>query len=104
MEPEKYVVFVDPAANQRFAVHVEFLARVSENAAVKLYDDYEEALVFLEGFPESCPVYNPQMPIDTQLRYKLFGKRYRIVFEIVGNIVYAYDIQDCRQDYDKNLT
>ena len=44
-----------------------------------------------------------EMPIDVQLRYRLFGKRYRIVFEIVGNSVYIYDIQDCRQDSDKNL-
>jgi len=103
MAPDKYTVLVDPAADQRFAVHVEFLARVSENAAVKLYDDYEEALNFLGGFPKNCPVYTPQMPIDAQLRYKLFGKRYRIVFEIIDNTVYVYDIQDCRQDYNKNL-
>ena len=44
-----------------------------------------------------------EMPIDVQLRYRLFRKRYRIVFEIVGNSVYIYDIQDCRQDSDKNL-
>jgi hypothetical protein len=43
------------------------------------------------------------MSIDAQLRYKLFGKRYRIVLEIVGNAVYVYDIQDCRQDVDKNI-
>jgi len=103
MESKKYRVFVEPAADRRLAVHIEFLARVSENAAIGLYKAYEEALGFLGKNPESCPLYIPQIPIDAQLRYKLFGKRYRIVFEIVGNAVYAYDIQDCRQNFDKNL-
>ena len=38
MEPEKYQVNVDPSANRRFAYHIEFLSRVSESAAVRLYD------------------------------------------------------------------
>ncbi len=103
METKGYRVLVDPKADMKLAAHVEFLARVSENAALRLYDQYEEALRFLEEQPESCPVYYPQKPLDIKLRYHLFGGRYRIVFEIDGKIVFAYDIQDCRQDFDKNL-
>jgi len=103
MESEQYHVYLYPAADRKLAAHIEFIARVSENAAVKLYTDYEKALEYLESAPESCPIYMPRAPIDALLRYKLFGKRYRIVFEIVGYDVYAYDIQDCRQDIDKNL-
>ena len=103
MEPDKYSVYIAPSADRRLASHIEFLARVSENAAALLYEDYEEALGFLEDNPEACQLYVPENPIDAQLRYKLFGKRYRIVFEIVGDNVYAYDIQDCRQDTDRNL-
>jgi hypothetical protein len=103
MESKKYQVFVDPSADGRLAAHIEFLARVSENAAVRLYKDYEEALRFLENSPKGCPLYTPNTPIDAELRYKLFGKRYKIIFEIAGSTVYAYDIQDCRQNLDKNL-
>lgn len=103
METEKYRVFVEPSADQRLAAHIEFLARVSEVAAFALYKAYEEALVYLENYPQSCPIYMPKIAIDTELRYKLFYKRYRIVFEIVDNTVYAYDIQDCRQDSANNL-
>jgi len=103
MEFEKYDVLVDPSADQRLAIHMEFLARVSEEAAARLYKDYEEALGFLKKSPESCPLYIPKIPIDSILRYKLIGKRYRIVLEIVGNAVYVYDIQDCRKNVDKNL-
>jgi len=103
MERNRYVVFVEPSADRRFADHVEFLARVSEKAATRLYDAYKEALKFLEDTPESCPPYFSKTLTNEELRYKLFYKRYRIVFEVIGNEVYVYDIQDCRQDGEVNL-
>ena len=103
MAYNQYHYVIDPAADQKLAEHIEFLARVSERAAVNLYDEYKKAIEYLESFPESCPIYYPGIPIDVQLRYKLFSKRYRIVFEIVENKVYAYDVQDCRQDDSKKI-
>jgi hypothetical protein len=103
MDSEKYCVLVEPSADRRLSAHIEFLARVSENAAVRLYEAYRESIHFIENNPQSCPPYFPQTPIDAELRYKLFSKRYRLVFEILGNRVYVYDVQDCRQDGDKNL-
>jgi hypothetical protein len=103
MEVEGYQVFVDPRADRKLAAHMEFLANVSESAAVRLYKAYEKAIEFLRGSPASCPVYTPRKPVDAELRGKLFGKRYRAVFEIIGHTVYVYDIQDCRQDTDKSL-
>jgi len=100
---QKYKIFVDRNADRKLAAHIEFLARVSEQAAVRLYNEYEKALYLLKDNPVSCPPYTPETPIDAKLKYKLFGKRYRIVFEIIDNTVYIYDIQDCRQDKDKNF-
>ena len=103
MTHKRYDVFVEPSADKRLADHIEFLARVSEKAATQLYDAYEEALSFLEGTPESCPLYFSKTLVNEELRFKMFYKRYRIVFEVIGNEVYAYDIQDCRQDDERNL-
>jgi len=103
MEEKHFYVNVYPAAIVKFAGHVEFLARINENAALLLYDNYEEALIFLKRTPDICPPYYPNTPIDAELRYKLFGKWYRIVFEIIEKDVFVYDIQDCRQDADKSL-
>jgi hypothetical protein len=103
MQVNQYQVFVYPKAIQKLAEHTEFLARVSENAALRLYDQYEESLLFLGDSPEICPPYSTKRPIDGEFRYHLFGKRYRMVFEIDGASVFVYDIQDCRQDYDKYL-
>jgi len=99
----KYEVLIDPAAYNKMYDHVKFLANVSVSAAERLYAELEEAIIFLKSNPESCPQYYPQFPCDLKLRYKLFGKRYRIVFEIIGNKVFAYDIQDCRQSIEKSL-
>jgi len=103
MEDENYSVVVKPTALIRLASHLEFLARVSEDLAFSLLDEYEKSLEFLKSNPEICPYYTSKLSIDAVFRYKLFWKRYRIVFEIVGNTVFVYDIQDCRQDTDKNL-
>ena len=103
MRKQKYNVSVDPAANERMLDHVRFLAQVSISAAEKLYNIMVEAIAELENNPEICPIYTIQNLVDAELRYKLCGKRYRMVFEIVKNNIYVYDIQDCRQDSDKNL-
>ena len=99
----KYSVVISPSADARMGEHLEFMARVSVSAAHRLNDTLDEALDFLEHSPKSCPIYTPKIPIDAELRYKLFSERYRIVFEVVDNSVYVYDIQDCRQGMDKNL-
>ena len=103
--PKKYNVQVSSAAYNKLYQHSRFLARVSVPAAERLYADFNEAGKFLENHPESCPQYITLISTDANLKYKLFGdkNRYRIVFEIIGNIVFAYDIQDCRQGTDKSL-
>jgi len=101
--PERYKVFVYPPAHARLDSHVEFLARVSESAADRLYDEYADSLEFIAASPTACPPYMLPQKIDAELRYKLFGKRYRIVFEVAGHEIYVYDIQDCRQDFDNYL-
>jgi hypothetical protein len=103
MHENEFIVHVDSAAYDKMYEHFRFLARVSVSAAERLYLAYEEALCFLGQSPEICPRYIVQKKTDADLRYKLLAKRYRIVFEIIGNTVYVYDIQDCRQDADKSL-
>jgi len=97
----RYNVVIDLSALERLENHVDFLRRVSASAAVKLADEFNECLNTLLENPGIYPRYESE--INADLRYKLFLKRYRIVFEIIENDVYIYDVQDCRQDMDKNL-
>ena len=103
MTLSKYDVFVEPAAAEKMFAHVKFLAQVSVPAAERLYDELNAAIDSLKTNPRICPYYKPKRAIDAELRHKVCGKRYRIVFEIINTYVYVYDIQDCRQDTDKNL-
>jgi mRNA-degrading endonuclease RelE of RelBE toxin-antitoxin system len=103
MASDKYSVSVYPKAQDKLAAHVRFLSKVSVPAARHLKAAYDKTVEFLESSPDSCPIYYSHKLSNPNLHYELFSKRYRIVFEIVDNAVYIYDIQDCRQDTDKNL-
>lgn len=96
-------VSIDPAANDRMADHMEFLARVSEDAAERLLDDLMTGIRSLKKLPFRNPVYNrPYLPAD-KYRFLVVNKRYRIVYQIDGNNVFVDDIQDFRQNDDKNI-
>ena len=98
-----YYVSIDPAANDRMAEHMEFLARVSEDAANRLLEDLITGIRSLKKMPFRYPVYNrPYMPMD---KYRSFvvAKRYRIVYQVDGDNVFVDDIQDCRQSDDKSI-
>jgi len=99
----KYTVSIDRLAEEKLISHLVFVDNISEVAGDKLYAEYAEALVFISQSPESCPLYILRVQTEEELRYKLFGKRYRIVFRIDDTMVYVHDIQDCRQDTDKSL-
>ena len=105
MEPSEkvYHVIIAPDANDRMYDHFEFLARVSVNAANRLLDDLLKDIRNLRTDPFRYPVYSrPYLPVG-KYRYILTDKRYRIVYQIIGNQVFVDDIQDCRQDDDKSI-
>ena len=102
-EEKIYTVIVDPSANDRMAEHIEFLARVSENAANRLTDELLTDIRSLETLPFRNPVYTrPYIPFD-KYRYMISGKRYRIVYQIDGDFVFVDDIEDCRQSDEKSV-
>ena len=100
---KEYHVYIDPAANDRMAEHMEFLARVSEDAANRLLDDLMAGIRSLVQMPLRNPVYNrPYLPTD-KYRYLIVSKRYRIVYQVDGDSVFVDDIQDSRQGDDKSI-
>jgi len=100
---KEYFVSIDAGANDRMAEHMEFLARFSEDAAYNLLDEMMERVRSLAKMPHRNPYYNrPYLPLN-KYRYLIFGKRYRIVYQIDGDCVYVDDIQDSRQSDDKSI-
>jgi len=98
-----YKVIVAPAANDRMAEHFEFLARVSESAANKLLDGLVDDIESLQKMPFRNPVYDCPFVPQLKYRYLISNKRYRIVYQIIDETVFVDDIQDCRQNDDKDL-
>ena len=100
---KKFHVTVSLAANDRMYDHFEFLAKVSENAARNLLSELLKDLKSLELTPHANPYFDRPYLEQGKYRYKLSFRRYRIVYQIVKNNVFVDDIQDCRQDDDKNV-
>ena len=100
---KKYRVWVSPAANDRMYNHFFFLAQVSENAARNLLNRLIKDIQSLEHTPQRNPFLDRPYLEQGKYRYKLSYRRYRIVYQIVKDGVYVEDIQDCRQDDDKDL-
>lgn len=98
-----YQVIIASDVNDRMYDHFEFLASVNVSAANNLLDGLLKDIRNLQTAPFSYPVYNrPYLPAS-KYRYILSNKRYRIVYQIIGNQVFVDDIQDCRQDDDKSI-
>jgi plasmid stabilization system protein ParE len=105
VEPEKSPrqVFIAPAVYDRMYEHFLFLAKVNENAARRLLDTFMKDIRSLASMPGAYPVYDRPFLPKGKYRYMLSGKRYRIVYQIADDTIYVDDVQDCRQDDDKNL-
>ena len=98
-----YQVIIASEANDRMYDHFEFLARVSIKAASRLLDGLLKDILSLRTEPFRYPVYSrPYLPVG-KYRYMLSNKRYRIVYQIIGDQVFVDDIEDCRQDADKSI-
>ena len=98
-----YRVIVAPAANDRIAEHLEFLAQINEGAATRLLDRLMKGIRSLETLPYRNPPYNRRYLPLGKYRYLISAKRYRIIYQIDGGIVYVDDIEDCRQSDEKSL-
>ncbi len=96
-----FTVKVASAANDRMREHFEFLARVSEAAASHLVDELVSDIRSLERSPFRCPLFERAGIKKGKYRFLVSAKRYRVVYQVVGNTVFVDDIQDCRQDADK---
>ena len=100
MAEKEYNVIVSDAALAMLDSHVDFLARVSKNAATKLMDEILDDIAALNKSPERFPIYESPFIIDAHYRRMFSAKRYLVFYEISGHFVNVDYIVDCRQDYD----
>ena len=99
---KKYSILVSPAANDRMYDHFLFLSQVSEKAARDLLRRLLKDIQSLEYMPQRNPYLDRPYLEQRKYRYKLSCRRYRIAYQIINDSVFVEDIQDCRQDDDKD--
>ncbi|PTQ55083.1 MAG: Death on curing protein, Doc toxin [Candidatus Carbobacillus altaicus] len=94
-----YKVIISNEAAQMLVDHSRFLAQVSEKVALDLVAEFSAKAKSLEEFPERNPwISDPFIP-SGKYRKLLMGKRYLLIYQIKGDIVYVDYVVDCRQDY-----
>jgi len=105
MGEAEYQVEVSRASARKLAAHVAFLARVNNAAALRLHNEVFDGIRGLKDNPSSCiRHYSKRFP-EYVFRRKLSAKRYLIIFTVEESkkLITVLDIQDCRQDDDKNF-
>lgn len=95
----EYSVIVSTRAKDMMVSHAAFLARVSPDAALRLADDFEEAVGSLAVMPQRCPHFNgPYIPRDTY-RFLVLQKRYLVLYQVRDGVVFVDYVADGRQEY-----
>jgi hypothetical protein len=97
-EIQEYQVLVSPRARDMLFEHAKFLAQVSIEAGLKLFDEFEQRVDSLEKMPERCAYYdNPYVP-HGKYRKLALGNYLLILFQIIESVVRIELIIDARAE------
>ncbi len=79
---KRHIVVISDEATQMLVSHARFLAQVSEQAALKLIEAFQEKARSLEQFPERNPWLTDTLLPAGKYRKLLLGQRYLLVYQI----------------------
>jgi hypothetical protein len=96
---EQYKVIVSDRAKDMLMQHVRFVAQINLQAANKLRAEIIEAVKSLESFPERNSWLSDPVLLENKYRKMIISRRYLLIYQIKGNVVFIDYILDCRQDY-----
>lgn len=94
-----YEVVVTPRAAIMLKDHARFLAQVSEEAALRLIDEFEARAKTLQDIPQRAPVLTDPLIPEGKYRKMLMAGRYLLIYQIKGRAVLIDAVVDTRQDY-----
>ncbi len=96
---KQYDMVISDEATQMLLSHVRFLAQVSESAAMRLIDAFQESTLSLAQFPEQSPWLTDPLIPRGKYRKLLLEKRYLLIYQGKEKTVYVDAVVDTRQDY-----
>ncbi len=94
-----YEVTISEEATQMLVSHAQFLAQVSEPAALRLIEAFQEKAASLKHFPGRNPWLSDPLIPEFKYRKLLIEKRYLLLYQVKSNTVYIDAVVDTRQDY-----
>ncbi len=94
-----FTVIIAEEAAQMLVSHARFLAQVNEAAALRLIEDFQSKAKSLEQYPERNPVLMDPLITPGKYRKLLLEKRYLLIYQVKGSVVYVDAVVDTRQDY-----
>lgn len=103
-EPKRYKLEVSKRAAYQLRDHASFASQLSEQVALKLIDDYQEAAESLTYMPFRNPFLDSDDIPRGKYRKMLFGKWYMILYKVQDDTVHIEYVIDARQDYGWLLT
>lgn len=98
-ENNHYEVIISDESVQMLVSHTRFLSQVSESAAMRLIKAFQESTASLKEFPERNPWLNDPLITKGKYRKLLLEKRYLLIYQVRGSVVYIDAVVDTRQDY-----
>ncbi len=99
---KKYQVVISPSVNEQMSEYFMHYAPDDIYYTRDLFKRLLKDISLLKFMPESISFLNRPYLEPNKYRYKLSCQHYRIVYQIVNDIVYVDDIQDIRED-DEDL-
>lgn len=98
-ENRVFTVVISEGAAQMLVSHARFLAQVNEAAALQLIEDFQDKAKSLKQYPErNLGVIDPLIT-PGKYRKLLLEKRYLLIYQIKGAVVYVDAVVDTHQDY-----
>ena len=96
----KYKIIISSYASKEMINHVNFLAKVNEQAAQKLKKEIMKDINSLVSMPQRNTFLWSDLVQPNKYRKMLSSKRYLIIYQIIEDSVFIDDIIDTRQNFE----
>lgn len=96
---KRYQVIVSDRAKQMLGLHIQFMAQINREAAVRTKGRLIQGMRSLSTMPQRFPFLDEDYLPANKYHKMFLEKWYLIIYQIRDDTVYIDYILDCRKDY-----
>ena len=97
---EQFNIVITSKAQSDLSECVNFVLKVSKEAAINLTNEIYDCLESLNTFPERNPIFEMPKSFPFIIRKQVINKRYVALYSIEDNNIVIYRILDTRRKFD----